>query len=65
MGWDQQSEHLDETKAEYCSSCKKLFITNEAFVSHLMGKKHIKLSQQEDPVQDPEEEEKVRQQFKE
>jgi|JI9StandDraft_1071089.scaffolds.fasta_scaffold288158_3 splicing factor 3A subunit 3 len=30
-----------------------------------MGKRHIKLSQKEDPVHDPEEEEKVRQEFKE
>ena len=32
---------------EYCPNCKKLFITNEAFVSHLMGKKHLKLAKQE------------------
>lgn len=30
-----------------------------------MGKRHIKLSQKEEPAHDPEEEEKVRQEFKE
>jgi hypothetical protein len=27
-------------KMQYCQQCKKLFITNEAYVSHLLGKKH-------------------------
>lgn len=63
IGWDTHNEHIDESKAEYCVSCKKLFITNDAFVSHLMGKRHIKLSSQDDAAEDPEEEEKVRRQF--
>ena len=49
---------------EYCPDCKKLFITNEAFVSHLMGKKHLKLAKQELP-HDPEEEQKARENFRE
>lgn len=50
---------------EYCANCKKLFITNEAFVSHLMGKKHLKLSKSDNIVADPEEEAKARELFRE
>ena len=30
---------------DYCKNCNKLFISNEAFVNHLMGKKHIKFAE--------------------
>ena len=28
IGWDQNVEPVDEEKAEYCSNCNKLFISN-------------------------------------
>lgn len=29
IGWDQNTvEHFDSDKAEYCSTCNKLFISN-------------------------------------
>ena len=40
-----------------------MFISNEAFVSHLMGKRHMKLSKEDPPVNDPEEEERIRKEF--
>jgi splicing factor 3A subunit 3 len=59
IGWDPNSEHVDEDQAEYCSTCNKLFISNEAFVGHLMGKRHIKLAEK-DVAHDAETEEKER-----
>lgn len=41
MGWDE-NEHIDESNIEFCQNCKKLYLNNEAFVGHLMGKKHKK-----------------------
>ena len=40
IGWEKNDDHYDELKTQYCLQCKKLFITNEAYVSHLLGKKH-------------------------
>ena len=39
-GWENNEDYFDDIKMQYCPPCKKLFITNEAYVSHLLGKKH-------------------------
>ncbi len=39
-GWEKNEDFYDDMKMQYCPPCKKLFITNEAYVSHLLGKKH-------------------------
>ena len=63
IGWDD-NEHVDEDKFQYCHYCKKLYINNDAFVGHLLGKKHIKMEEQ-GVEEDPEEQERARNQYRE
>lgn len=61
LGWEEtQVGHIDESKTEYCQYCRKIFITNEAFVNHLNGKRHAKLSLDKDFDPNPQEEAEAR-----
>lgn len=62
VGWDD-TEHIDENNIQYCQYCKKLYLNNDAFVGHLLGKKHIKLEEKGGEY-NPEDEEKARVEFK-